>query len=77
MLNLEHKIENGRIKDKETEKIKLQYYNTYISAFNTLIRFNNGYSIKYDKADIGTFINNIDTEIKSNPDDTSGNIENE
>ena len=43
---LEHKILNGRIKDKEAEKIKLDYIKTYVNVgncFNTLSKGTNNY----------------------------------
>ena len=77
LMNLEYKIEKGRIKDKQSEKIKLQYYNTYVSTVNTLIRLNQGRSPKYDKDKFEKFINNLDSEIKANADNESESIENE
>ena len=35
---IENKIFNGRVKDKETEKIKLQYYKVYLQAIGTFIQ---------------------------------------
>ena len=72
LLNLEYKIENGRIKDKDAEKIKLQYFNTYISGVNTLIRLHSlddGANPFYDKETINNFMNTIDDNNNSNNDD--------
>ena len=55
---LENKILNGRIKDKETEKIKLQYYKVYLNAISIFIKLAN--SVKspyYDKEIIKDLIN--------------------
>ena len=46
---LENKILNGRIKDKETEKIRLEYFKVYINACNCINNFTKGYAYKYDK----------------------------
>ena len=55
---LENKILNGRIKDKETEKIKLQYYKVYLDAINIFIKLANGVkSPYYDKDIIQALIN--------------------
>ena len=55
---LENKILNGRIKDKETERIKLQYYKVYLDAVNTFIKLANGVkSPYYDKEIIEDLIN--------------------
>ena len=46
---LENKILNGRIKDKETEKIRLEYFKVYINACNCINNFTKDYSYNYDK----------------------------
>ena len=53
---LEHKILNGRIKDKEAEKIKLEYIKTYVNAcncFNTISKGTNNY---YNKSALMKFV---------------------
>ena len=54
---LDNKILKGRIKDKETEKIKLQYYKVYLDAVNTFIKLakGNGIETSYDKDFIKDF----------------------
>lgn len=55
---IENKILNGRIKDKETEKIKLQYYKVYLQAISTFIQLSKGVnSIYYDKEMLEDLIN--------------------
>ena len=46
---LENKILNGRIKDKETEKIRLEYFKVYINACNCINNFTKGYSYNFEK----------------------------
>ena len=46
---LENKILNGRIKDKETEKIRLEYFKVYINACNCINNFTKNYSYKFEK----------------------------
>ena len=53
---LEHKILTGRIKDKEAEKIKLEYIKTYVNAcncFNTISKGTNNY---YNKSALMKFV---------------------
>ncbi len=55
---IENKIFNGRVKDKETEKIKLQYYKVYLQAIGTFIQLSKGVnSIYYDKEILEDLIN--------------------
>ena len=46
---------NGRIKDKETEKIKIQYYKLYLDAVNTFVKLTKGFNTQYDKEFIKDF----------------------
>lgn len=52
---LDNKIMNGRIKDKETEKIKIQYYKLYLDAVNTFVKLTKGINTQYDKEFIKDF----------------------
>lgn len=53
---LENKIMNGRIKDKETEKIRLEYFKTYINACNCINNFTKGYSYSFEKDKLMDFL---------------------
>lgn len=53
---LENKILNGRIKDKETEKIRLEYFKVYINACNCINNFTKGYSYNYEKDKLMDFL---------------------
>ena len=57
--SMNKKLINGRIKDKETEKIRLEYLKTYINAcncFNNMIKGSN-IETKYSKDKLKDFIN--------------------
>lgn len=54
--DMNKKILNGRIKDKEAEKIRIDYLRTYINAcncFNTMVK---DMRLKYDKEQLKEFI---------------------
>lgn len=56
--DMNKKLLNGRIKDKEAEKIRIDYLRTYINAcncFNTMVK---DMQLKYSKDKIQEFINN-------------------
>ena len=53
---LENKILNGRIKDKETEKIRLEYFKVYINACNCINNFTKGYSYNFEKDKLIDFL---------------------
>lgn len=53
---LENKILNGRIKDKETEKIRLEYFKVYINACNCINNFTKGYSYNFEKDKLMDFL---------------------
>ena len=53
---IENKILNGRIKDKETEKIRLEYFKVYINACNCINNFTKGYSYNYEKDKLMDFL---------------------
>ena len=53
---LENKILHGRIKDKETEKIRLEYFKVYINACNCINNFTKGYSYKFEKDKLMDFL---------------------
>ena len=67
---LENKILHGRIKDKETEKIRLEYYKQYVNICNSINNFTKDacYRIPIDKLkdllDMNTNENNFNKEIK-------------
>lgn len=56
--SMNDKLINGRIKDKEAEKIRIDYLKTYINAcncFTTLVNKTNA-NTKYDKKTIQSFM---------------------
>ena len=55
--DMNKKIVNGRIKDKEAEKIRIDYLKTYINACNCFNNMVKGMDLKYDKDKIHKFIN--------------------
>ena len=60
---LEHKILHGRIKDKEVEKIKLEYIKTYVNVcncFNTISKGTNNY---YNKSALMKFVDSDEFNI--------------
>ena len=46
---MENKILHGRIKDKETEKIRLDYIRQYINLCNCINNFTKGASYRFEK----------------------------
>lgn len=60
--SLEYKINDGRIKDKETEKIKLEYYKAYINAINCFSNLSKSRNLFFDKDMIKEFFNSDDLE---------------
>ena len=57
---LENKILNDRIKEKETEKIKLQYYKVYLNAVSIFIKLANSVKSPYYDKDIIEDLINLD-----------------
>lgn len=53
---LEKKITSGRIKDKETEKIKVEYFKTYINTINCYSNLSKGANSEYNKNDLKKFL---------------------
>ena len=53
---LDNKITNGRIKDKESEKLKIQYYKLYLDAVNMFMKIANGMNTNYDKKIMENFL---------------------
>ena len=64
--SMNNKLINGRIKDKESEKIRIDYLKTYVNACNCFINLvNKGQvNVKYDKKVLTDFINLEDTLFK-------------
>lgn len=60
---LEHKILNGRIKDKEAEKIRLEYIKTYVNACNCFNNISKGTHNFYSKDGLMKFVNTEDFKI--------------
>lgn len=60
---LEHKIINGRIKDKEAEKIRLEYIKTYVNACNCFNNISKDIKNDYDKGDLLTFVDTSNIEL--------------
>lgn len=73
---LENKILHGRIKDKESEKIRLDYFKQYINLCNCINNFTKGGSYKVDKELLKSFLDSdivddfdiIENDIAENPD---------
>ena len=61
--SMNNKLINGRIKDKETEKIRIDYLKTYISACNCFINTIHKCNANtvYDKSALKNFVNLEDT----------------
>lgn len=61
--SMNNKLINGRIKDKETEKIRIDYLKTYISACNCFINTIHKCNANtvYDKSALKDFVNLEDT----------------
>jgi hypothetical protein len=57
--SMNNKLVNGRIKDKEVEKIRVDYLKTYINACNCFINLVNkgNVNVIYDKNVLKDFIN--------------------
>ena len=57
--SMNNKLVNGRIKDKEAEKIRIDYIKAYINACNCFINLVNkgNVNVKYDKNVLTNFIN--------------------
>ena len=60
---LENKILNGRIKDKDAEKIRLEYFKQYINLCNCINNFTKNASYKIEK---DLLKNYLDVEIVDN-----------
>lgn len=59
--DLEKKLSNGRIKDKETEKIRIDYLKTYINACNSFMNMSKNVTNHfYTEEVIRSFIDNDD-----------------
>lgn len=57
--SMNNKLINGRIKDKEAEKIRIDYLKTYVSACNCFTNLVKKCEVNtiYDKEDLKEFIN--------------------
>lgn len=56
MPEIENKILHGRIKDKETEKIRLEYFKQYINICNCVNNFTKDASYRLDKEMLKEFL---------------------
>lgn len=54
---LEHKINDGRIKDKDAEKIKVEYFKAYINAINCFNNISKNNKLDFDKEIIKEYLN--------------------
>ena len=54
---LENKILHGRIKDKETEKIRLDYIRQYINLCNCINNFTKDASYRFEKGMLKSYLN--------------------
>ncbi len=57
--SMNNKLINGRIKDKDAEKIRIDYLKTYVSACNCFINLINkgNVNVIYDKNKVKDFVN--------------------
>ncbi len=53
---LENKILHGRIKDKESEKIRLEYFKQYINICNCINNFTKNSAYRFDKEMLKEFL---------------------
>ena len=58
--DLEKKLSNGRVKDKEVEKIRLDYLKTYINACNCYMSLSKNSNHFYNEETLRKFIENDD-----------------
>ena len=58
--DLEKKLSNGRVKDKEVEKIRLDYLKTYINACNCYMSLCKNSNHYYNEETLRKFIDNDD-----------------
>jgi len=58
--DLEKKLSNGRIKDKEVEKVRLDYLKTYINACNCYMSLSKNSNHYYNEETLRKFIDNDD-----------------
>ena len=58
--DIEKKLSKGRIKDKETEKIRIDYLKTYINACNCYMSLSKNSNKFYDEETLRKFIDNDD-----------------
>lgn len=58
--DLEKKLCNGRVKDKEVEKIRLDYLKTYINACNCYMSLSKNSNHYYNEETLRKFIDNDD-----------------
>lgn len=67
---IDNKLTKGRIKDKETEKIRIDYIKTYINGCNCFMNLTKqrGVNTYYDKEILKEFIN-----LEDAPNDSDGN----
>ena len=57
---IENKILHGRIKDKETEKIRIEYFKQYINICNCINNFTKDASYRFEK---GMLKNYLDIDV--------------
>lgn len=58
--DIEKKLSNGRIKDKEVEKVRLEYLRTYINACNCYMSLSKNSNNFYNEETLRKFIENDD-----------------
>lgn len=56
--DIEKKLSNGRIKDKEVEKVRLEYLRTYINACNCYMSLSKNSNKFYNEETLRKFIDN-------------------
>ena len=65
MQGIENKILHGRIKDKESEKIRLDYFKAYVNACNCINNLSKQNQYYFDKDDLMNYLND---DFVENPD---------
>lgn len=58
--DIEKKLSKGRVKDKEVEKIRLDYLKTYINACNCFMNLSKNSNHYYNEKTLRKFIDNDD-----------------
>lgn len=63
---IQNKITKGRIKDKETEKIKIEYLKTYINGVNAYSNLTKQNQYRYNPSELTAVLHNDNTNDGAN-----------